>query len=661
MHRLIAHSLLLRVGLVMTVLTLLSTSSMMTSVFIGRTIQGGATAVNVAGSLRMQSYRIATQLLTADEFDERLHWQRMQGLTQTFEGRLYGSSLTAVLPDAPDHEVRHAYENVRRQWEQRIRPILDAYVSGIIPPNEAKPALAPRTWGMISDTSVASLRTRYLSSVATFVDHIDQFVKVLERNTEAKISWLRFYEWIALFVTVGIVLIALVFVNRKVVTPMRHLLSAAEATGNGDFSVRTPHTGSDELGRLGSAFNEMAEALSKQYQSLEERVRIKTKDLERSNRSLEVLYTTVNRLSASPSPHNAYQELLEEITALVGTGPAAICLNGSAKAKAHLLASTGAAEGSLTTCNSALCHQCLGEGQTHYIDRFADCHKNGVAISIPIKDAQQHHGILLVAALDENGFAGWQKRVLGAVASHIGIAITMSGLHAERNRLALFEERNAIARELHDSLAQSLSYAKIQISRLDSVLGKGNENSEAQLVSQELRDGLNRAYRELRELLTTFRLTMDDHNLSRSIRHTVEEFNQRGEVEIAFAGDYPNGLLEPNEEVNILQIVREALSNILQHSHASRASISLRRNRTGKIELKIEDDGIGMDIGRPDAQRHHYGLIIMRERARSLGGELAIASEGKGMCVALSFIPAVQRKETDAKASAGQVLEAVRP
>jgi two-component system, NarL family, nitrate/nitrite sensor histidine kinase NarX len=650
----ISHSLLLRIALIMVALTLLAVSSMVTSVFIGRTIQGEASAVNLAGSLRMQSYRIATQLLSADKVDARTHWQRMQGLLQNFEGRLYSSGLTDIVPTDPNHDVRLGYERVKRAWDDEIRPLLDDYVNGIIP-SARKPASAPKTWGMISNSTVTSLRTRYLANVPKFVDHIDHLVASLSNDAEAKVRWLRTYQWIALFLTLGILLLALIFTKRKVVTPLRHLLISANATGRGDFSIRTPYVGQDELGRMGFAFNQMAAKLSKLYLDLEERVRIKTKDLEESNRSLDVLYKTVNRLSGKPLPHVTYQGLLEEITMLAGTGPAVICLKGSEESKAHELATTRDLDDSLITCKTTDCQTCFGRGKnngrTHFFDHPTNDSSAHPVISLAIKDARHHHGVLLVEARDHKGFADWQKRVLEAVASHIGMAIAMSGLHAEQNRLALLTERGAIARELHDSLAQSLSYAKIQVSRLNHVLGSSPLQSEAREINDELRDGLNRAYRELRELLTTFRLTMDDQDLVRTIRDTVEEFAGRGSVQIQFTGDCPNGLLVPNEEIHLLQIVREALSNVVRHSKATDAKVVLRYCKTGEIELEIEDDGCGMDHDNTDLNRQHYGLVIMRERALSLNGELKFECpvDQGGTRVTLSFVPLAQRPITRAE------------
>ena len=637
----INHSLLWRLGLIMAALTLLALFSMVSSVLIGRTIEGEATAVNIAGSLRMQSYRIATNLLTADELDEKTHWQKMQGLVQTFERRLLGPELSVVLGKESGSEVRQRFAQVKKQWQDEIRPVLDAYISGIIPVR-SRPSLAPHGWGMISDASVVSLRERYLSRVARFVENIDRFVKALSSDAESKIHRLQSWQRLALLVTLAIVLFALFFTKRHVVWPLKRLLTCARAAGLGDFTQRTDFTGADELGRLGLAFNDMSERLSKLYGELEERVRVKTAHLERSNRSLDVLYKTVRRLSSTPFPHVTYQGLLEEVTELAGTGPAVICLKGDVEDKAHQLASTRPCHQPSETCKSGDCGKCLGRGELHFFDQMVADGKPRQTMSLPIRDAHNHHGVLLVEARDSSGFEDWQQKVLQAVASHIGLAISMSGLHSEQNRYALLSERSAIARELHDSLAQSLSYAKIQVSRLQMELGEGTQNAQARRINGELRDGLNRAYRELRELLTTFRLTMEDEDLNRTIETTVREFAERGQISMDFVGDCPNGLLTPNEEIHILQIIREALSNIVRHSSAKRARVILLLREDGTVSLSIEDNGKGIDQAEMNREHQHYGLLIMRERAENLGGTLQIGQGpgGRGTSLFLIIRPA---------------------
>lgn len=222
----------------------------------------------------------------------------------------------------------------------------------------------------------------------------------------------------------------------------------------------------------------------------------------------------------------------------------------------------------------------------------------------------------------------------------IGVAIGAERRIEQGRRLALLEERAVIARELHDSLAQSLAYMKIQVSRLQGAMNSPDRNGEAAEMLVELREGLSGAYRQLRELLSTFRLKMEGEGLEATLEQTAEEFAGRGalavELDIAPSG----GPLTPHEEIHVLHVIREALSNVVNHARARHAWIRLSRNDEGLVEAVVEDDGMGIreaDCGKT----HHHGMTIMEERARTLRGEIRYRErEGGGTRVVLAFRPA---------------------
>lgn len=143
------------------------------------------------------------------------------------------------------------------------------------------------------------------------------------------------------------------------------------------------------------------------------------------------------------------------------------------------------------------------------VDEYRPAH----AISFSITDQDHQYGVLIMGVTKGTRLETWQKQLLEAVARHIGIAINISRRATESRRLALLEERSVIARKLHDSLAQSLSYLKIQVTRLDAALNESENDQTVRLILKELRDGLSSAYRQLRELLTTFRLKVDGRAL----------------------------------------------------------------------------------------------------------------------------------------------------
>lgn len=206
----------------------------------------------------------------------------------------------------------------------------------------------------------------------------------------------------------------------------------------------------------------------------------------------------------------------------------------------------------------------------------------------------------------------------------------------------LLDERNTIARELHDSLAQALSYMKLQVSRLQTLIRRGEKTETLLAVSDELRDGLNNGYRQLRELLTTFRLQIQDGGLEQALEDTAREFAERGHIRVRLQQQPLAFSLGANEQIHVLQIAREALSNCARHAHASEAWVHLHQDGE-VIELLVEDDGIGLQ---PEYDgRQHHGLNIMQERARSLGGQLSLAHRApQGTQVRLRFAPGFLRQ-----------------
>jgi two-component system nitrate/nitrite sensor histidine kinase NarX len=215
---------------------------------------------------------------------------------------------------------------------------------------------------------------------------------------------------------------------------------------------------------------------------------------------------------------------------------------------------------------------------------------------------------------------------------------------AQVNRRQLVQlERASISRELHDSLAQSLTYLKIQASRIQSIFEqereKGADNKpELELVVNDLRDNLNIAYRQLRELMTTFRLTINGESFQQALEDSVREFEKR--IRIAFELDNRLGddELTIDEEMQVLHIVREALSNIVRHSHAKRARIGLHHHDSNNVRISIKDDGVGID--KPQRRAQHLGLIVMQERSRNLDGNFNVTElEGGGTEIQITFTP----------------------
>jgi len=260
------------------------------------------------------------------------------------------------------------------------------------------------------------------------------------------------------------------------------------------------------------------------------------------------------------------------------------------------------------------------------------------SLLIPVRRGDFAVGMLAAeldstAAMDDTRvqFAECFARLLGVALS------TVTHSH-EAQRVALLEERNAIARELHDSLAQSLAYMKIQVARLQHSLDSGASPAAVGATAQELRDGVNSAYREVRELISAFRTQVGRGGIASALQDIASEFSHRNDLIVSLDNQLAGCRLGINEEFHVLQIVREAIANTVRHADASKVHIALSYGQDLRVRVVIEDDGRGLSALQSDDK--HYGLSIMRERANSLGGELALEPrEGGGTRVSVSFAP----------------------
>ncbi|MBK5940968.1 type IV pili methyl-accepting chemotaxis transducer N-terminal domain-containing protein [Halochromatium roseum] len=672
------YSLLLTIGLLMGFILAVGVAAMVSAMLVAQLNQGMASAVNQSGTLRMQSYRIA-EVLADSAMPTEARAERVRQLADELEQRLASPRLTEAIPTAITDPLRIGYEQVAERWRQVMRPALNA-------------------------EAIASGGLDFRAEVDDFVEQIHTLVRRLEDRAEQRIDALAWMQAGALGLTLLAVLVTLLLLQRRVVRPLDALLQCADQVRQGDFSARTAFVGDDELGRLGAAMNLMTRGLWNIYNELEERVAEKTRDLARSNHSLQLLYRTSRALDGAMISDQSLRAVLLDLERELKLASVILCLRdrcsltGAARDNATGGQPSGDAAGDAKgdlvgepvgnligdALGDAGCRArnatrsdasgdspsqsglCIGTGQRLDAEGApisaeppgspcalcaASTARNGPSIAVAVADQDRRYGTLRVVCRDGLTLESWQQPLLEALAAQLATALNLQGRIRESRRLVLHEERSILARELHDSLAQSLSYLKIQAMRLDAAI-KGdaaikangtakapaaNGQSSPEAILGELREGINSAYRQLRQLLTTFRLKIDGQGLRAALAQTIDEFRDRGDLIITLEDQLPPGLLSPNEEVHVLQIVREALSNATRHARARHLKVHLDADADSElVQVEICDDGCGIRSTAP--QRGHYGLSIMRERACSLGGELSLDSEaGKGARVLLRF------------------------
>ncbi|APE30720.1 nitrate/nitrite sensor protein NarX [Halomonas aestuarii] len=612
--KLLQRSLVARISASLLAISAMALVSIAVTVSVAGSSQGDATAINVAGSLRMNTYQLVAALQRYDRTPGPEQRAEVEAIADRFAERLQSPGLTDTLPGADDHELQVQYRRLTTQWQEQ---------------------LAPRVADALDGTSVAIAPLN--RALEELVGEIDHLVTLLEQNSEAKIRLLSALQILFLVLTAVVVAIALYDIRYNLVAPLHQLVVLAREAGRRNFGYRTRLSGSDELALLGRTLDTMAGELGASYAELEERVSQKKQELARSNEAMQILhdgsralYGGGNDLCASAAP------MLRRLESLLDIGPIGLSLHDPYdQREVSILATHSRTRPAY--CRNHECHACLIDPQP------LELSENGESecLLLPVSIGETLLGTLEVWYPAAAPLTHSTKRLLYTLSDQLATAVYLQRRIEEEQQVTLMNERTIIARELHDSLAQSLSYLKMQVARLERMQDREMPRETQAPVFDELRTGLDSAYRQLRELLTTFRLRLDGPGLHSALRQTTLEFSERLGFPVELFFDVPPHLLNPNEEIHVLQVVREALANVHKHARAHWAAVTVRFAEA-RLRVMIEDDGIGLeDDGSPPM---HYGLVIMRDRAETLGGEFEVRNrDAGGTLVAIEFTPQTAR------------------
>lgn len=433
-----------------------------------------------------------------------------------------------------------------------------------------------------------------------FAEKIDRLTQHFQQQTKDNIQLLRLIQYGGFFIIILISYITIYSLQNSIIHPLKLLVDVATDVGQRNFTSRADESANGELGLLAKTLNDMSAQLSLTYQDLENRVTQKTAELEQKNRSLSILYRSAHNLSSTEHNKNL-GSLLNELESTLGKG----------KVTLHLM-----------SANKPL------------VAPKPDTHVSSLPYYVVGKDG--HNFGSLIWKIPANSVPEpWQKELLIAMTNLIATSVDLDNKRRTESLLEIMEERAVIARELHDSLAQSLSYLKLQISILNKQFQKKRPYEETSLTINDISHGTNQAYKQLREILTTFRLKIDNESFENALQDTIREFSTKCNHPITLTFDIGKSSLNPHQEIHLLQIIREALSNIHKHSNATAANIRIL-SENNNIILTVQDNGCGLP--RQPSKDGHFGLNIMKERAKSLEGDLHITKNApSGTAIELTF------------------------
>jgi len=250
-------------------------------------------------------------------------------------------------------------------------------------------------------------------------------------------------------------------------------------------------------------------------------------------------------------------------------------------------------------------------------------------------------GILgeLCVVRQQPAFSEAERTLLGALADMATIAVRTARLHEAEEQWTIHAERDRIARELHDSLAQVLGVIHLRLRALETRA----KDEASHVMADELSDiaeTADEAYRDVREAILGLRETVrEDDGLEGSLREYLRKYSRQTGITANLVCDGDSRrVLTPRSEVQLLRVVQEALTNTRKHSGARR--VTIRIDCTGPaVTLAIEDDGVGFDPATvASSMEGGFGLASMRERVEQIGGTLDVhtaPNEGTSVIVRL--------------------------
>lgn len=583
-------------------------------------LDGGATAVNETGRMRMQAYGMALSISTSDA----------QGLSRraaafdTQLKQLRGAATGRASPVPWDPTVQSRFAVVQQDW-----------------------ASFRDRWVLARPDSLAGLE----GDTAAFASHIDALVAGIEAHMARWTNLLHLLQLAMMALVVLSATLLLYYGYLYVLEPVEHLKRAIERIQGGDFHARVDKVTSDEFGTLAEGFNGMAEHLQTMYRTLENKVTEKTALLEEKSARLESLYQVNMLVTRADSLDILARGFAQSIQRIAHADGVALRWSSEANERYLMLAAQGLPAYMLEAEQCIHTGDCHCGAATHLPGlRIIPIHVQGETvplhcaragfqsiINIPIRLHDRVMGEVDLFFHARVSLSSGEQSLLEALTGHLASAMENLRLDSLEKEAAVSQERHLLARELHDSIAQSLAFLKIQVQLMRDAV-RSRDPRQMDQVLDEIDAGVRESYGDVRELLLHFRTRTNTEDIEPALAATLQKFEHQSGLKTRLHTTGYGVPLPPDLQIQVLHIVQEALSNVRKHARASQVWLDVHQQPEWRFEVR--DDGIGFEVDTSAVENNHVGLRIMAERAERIGAQLDLAStRGRGTSVVLTLPP----------------------
>ncbi len=595
-------------------------------------LENGGMAINDAGGLRKRTFQMA---LTHNYATDLAEFRQQQA---DFELVLYNlrnvGQHKLLLPKNADLSAQVA--KIEQDWYKQIKP----WYAQLSSPHQL----------ISTDNRVV---------IDAYANDINRLVKLIEEDNTRNIQLLRVFQMLLIFMTFVTAFTGIFFTYRLVIRPLDTLRGGIVRLALGDWYARVHKSSNDEFGVVSDGFNQMAQSLQDIHHHLEQKVADKTHALAGKNHELTNLYAVTDFLHKAHSIDDMGQGFVSRIVKMAGAQAASIRLLDPQSKKLNDVATQGLPDEMLEPnmqchhpqqCQCNLLTQQFFEPQ-HIIqvhpakpsrEPLPCCHSGFKSVyAYPIRFIAQDLGLFTLYFSEDTPMTPESDRLIDALCAQLGVAIENQRLIARDQQFAVSEERNLMAQGLHDSIAQSLSYLNLQVQMLESAIqDKQSQAMDEYLTS--IKHGISESYEDVRELLLNFRTRLSEQDFSSAVHTVLQRFEAQSHVQTRLNIVGEGAPLSPRQQLQVIFILQEALSNVRKHARATLVSIDI--DNQADFNLRIVDNGVGFDAQAvADKRLRHVGTSIMQERAIQIHAQVNITSQtGQGTQVHLT-LPNAQR------------------
>jgi signal transduction histidine kinase len=462
----------------------------------------------------------------------------------------------------------------------------------------------------------------------------------------------RWTTLILIIALVGFLVLAglalFIFMGRSVIQPIESIARTIKEIGPDNLSARTDIRSKDEIGVLAANINQMAGHLEESYlalqtarDELEEKVELRTKGERRRSEQLRAINGVSRRISAILSLDELLPFVVHSVQETFNYYNVNIFILDPALEGVVLKAGAGGYKGPvplgfLVRFDLGVVGKVARNGEAMNIADVAQ-ESGGVffpeltdtksELAIPIKIGDDTIGVLDIQSIETDAFDEIDLFTLQTLGDQLAVAIENARLYQESRDMAILEERNRMAREIHDTLAQGFAGVILQLEAAEQALHEDADDAHVHLdrARRLAKESLNEARRSVWALRPQ---VLDQLPFMQALQQQVERFNSDTGIQVNLSKPQNEQILSHEIENALLRICQEALTNIKKHARANRVDVNLAFEENA-VKLRVDDDGVG--FGQEAILENRFGLISMRERAKLLGGFVEVRSEeGKG-------------------------------